>query len=508
MLLICFGLKRRRCSSMQDKNCCVLTLRLYPELWQVDIIEKRFRIMEHLKNSLLAFELRKLRNTERTRKYKELEYKINNSEGIERKNLYREKKELLKNAGFSKYDFINDVTPMQKHFVEHYAAQIAHRSAVDVWRAFEKMLFGSGKTVHFVRRGSLDSVACEKIGNGMNFRDGYFEWNGGRCKNQSILKIKVELPTTTYEEQMLAKKSKNLRIVRRWSKSRFKYYLQITFEGGPVKKDRHVAIGKRVGIDIGTSTVAIASEQNVCLLELADKVKKNHDKKIGLQRKMDRSRRIMNPDNFNADGTIRKGKRLSWIYSKHYLKMKGKVRELERKNADIRKFQHTCLANYVLSMGTEIYVEKMSFSGLQHRAKQTTYNEKGRINKKKRFGKSLANRAPAMFLDILDKKLQGTVGTNLHKVDTQKFRASQYDHICNTYNKKTLHERWVKLGNDDNVQRDLYSAFLLMNSAADMKETDRELCNKTYAGFKQLHDIEINRIQNDGKRHVMSFGIA
>lgn len=51
---------------MQDKNCCVLTLRLYPELWQVDIIEKRFRIMEHLKNSLLAFELRKLRNTERT----------------------------------------------------------------------------------------------------------------------------------------------------------------------------------------------------------------------------------------------------------------------------------------------------------------------------------------------------------------------------------------------------------------------------------------------------------
>lgn len=47
----------------EDKeSCCVLQLRLYPEPWQVQIIETRFKVLEHLKNSLIALELRKLRN--------------------------------------------------------------------------------------------------------------------------------------------------------------------------------------------------------------------------------------------------------------------------------------------------------------------------------------------------------------------------------------------------------------------------------------------------------------
>lgn len=65
---------------------------------------------------------------------------------------------------------------MQKHFVEHFAAQIVHRSASDVWQAFEKMLYKSGKKVHFIQKGTLNSIACQKIGNGMNLKDGNFEW--------------------------------------------------------------------------------------------------------------------------------------------------------------------------------------------------------------------------------------------------------------------------------------------------------------------------------------------
>lgn len=491
-----------------EKDCCVLTLRLNPEAWQVDLIEKRFKIMEHLKNSLIALELRRLKNAQRTRAYKDLITKIENANGTERKKLYTERSKLLRDAGFSEFGFINDMTSMQKHFVEHMAAQVAHRSASDVWRAFEKMLYGNGKIVHFIRRGTLDSIACKKIGNGMNLRNDYFEWNGGRCKNQIVLSIKVEKPKTVYEKEMLNKKIKYLRIVRKWSKTKYKYYLQITFEGNPATKARYIEYGKRVGIDIGTSTVAIVSEQEVKLLELADQVKKNQDKKISLQQKMDRSKRISNMDNFNADGTIRIGKRLKWNYSKNYLKLQQQVRELERKNAAIRKYQHICLANYVLSQGTEVYVETMSFSGLQRRAKETTYDSRGRINKKRRFGKSLGNRAPAMFLEILDKKLKHVADTELHKVDTQKFKASQYNHITGTYEKKTLRDRWAKLGNGEKVQRDLYSAFLLMNSAADMEKTDQKLCKKTYIRFKELHDDEINRIMRDGKKHIRSFGIA
>lgn len=492
---------------MKERECCVLTMPLLTEKWQEDIIEKRFKIMEHLKNSLIAYEKRKLKNLQRTKEYKDIVQNLENANPEQKKALYKKRKELLIQAGFAKYTFENDMTPMQKHFVEHIAVQIAHKASWDVWKAFEKMLFGSGKTVHFERRGELKSIACKTIGNGMNFRNGYFEWSGGRCTNKIFLKIKVLDPETYYEKEMLKKKIKSLRIIRKWSKNKYKYYIQFTIEGKPAYKPRKIGNGKKVGIDIGPSSVAIVAENEVHLMELADKVVNNDKKKLFLQQKMDRSRRATNLENFNKNGTIKKGK-LNWVYSHHYEKMKNQVRELERKNAAIRKYQHVCLANEVISLGTEIYVENMSFSGLQRRAKETTYNQNGRPNRKKRFGKSIANRAPAMFLTILKQKLQIYADVEIHEVNTQKFRASQYDHISNTYKKKLLKERWAELGNGDKVQRDLYSAFLLMNSAGNLEQANRKYCEDTYDKFKMLHDKKINSLIMENKKHLSSFGIA
>jgi len=132
----------------------------------------------------------------------------------------------------------------------------------------------------------------------------------------------------------------------------------------------------------------------------------------------------------------------------------------------------------------------MNFKGLQVRAKETVINEKtGRFNKKKRFGKSLANKAPSMLLNIIDRKL-GYQGKELIKIDTFKVKASQYNHFADEYVKKDLSDRW----NDFGVQRDLYSAFLIMNTEND--EINREKCLESFDGFKQLHDIEIQRLKS------------
>lgn len=56
----------------EDSNRCVLTLPLLTEPWQEHIIEKRFKIIEHLKNQLISIELRKLKNLQRTKAYKNL----------------------------------------------------------------------------------------------------------------------------------------------------------------------------------------------------------------------------------------------------------------------------------------------------------------------------------------------------------------------------------------------------------------------------------------------------
>ena len=134
----------------------------------------------------------------------------------------------------------------------------------------------------------------------------------------------------------------------------------------------------------------------------------------------------------------------------------------------------------------------MNYSGLQKRSTKTTINEKtGRINKKKRFGKSLANKAPAMLLEIIDRKLK-YYDLNLIKINTQKCKASQYNHFTNEYNKKELKDRWNK---DIQIQRDLYSAFLIMNVDKSLESINQEKCNKTYDNFKKLHDIEIERLK-------------
>ena len=491
----------------KEQKCCVLTLPLLTEPWQEDIIETRFRIMEQLKNALIAKELLKLENLRRTREWKRLMESIRTSDNEkEKKQLSQKRRELLRKAKFSEFDFANDMTPMQKHYVEHIAAQIAHRSASDVWRAFEKYLYGSGRMVRFHRKGTLDSIANKKAGNGMSLKDGNLIWSGGRCPDQIRLILPFQRPKTHYELEMLEKNVRNMRVVRKWIKTRYKYYLQITLEGDPVLKPRPTGTD-RVGIDIGTQTIAWSSPTEVGLTELAQGIKRNHAEKTALQRKMDRSRRSANPQNYNPDGTVKRGIKLRWTKTKHYLRMEGRVRELERKNADIRKYEHTCMANHILALGSEVYIEEMNFKGLQSRAKETKLDKNGRIARKKRFGKSLANRAPSMFVTILENKLKAA-GGSLYKVNTRTFKASQYDHTADEYRKKSLGQRWNRLGNGDRIQRDLYSAFLLMNSSASLEKPDRQLCDMTYPQFVTLHNAEIARLRSEDRSHISSMGVG
>ena len=185
--------------------------------------------------------------------------------------------------------------------------------------------------------------------------------------------------------------------------------------------------------------------------------------------------------------------------------MQSELQRLQGKQRSIRRQSHNKLANFIISQGTEVYVEKMSFKGLQARAKKTTRNQQGKINSKKRFGKSLANKAPAMFLTILDNKLRYHA-TELHRIKTAEVKASQYNHIEDTYIKKGLHERWHLIGKDK-IQRDLYSSFLIMNVNPDLRSINRKQCFEKYERFKTLHDLEIARLRTSTNRKISSIGI-
>lgn len=470
----------------------IIQFLLKTEKYQEDILDKRFEIGRQIYNSLLNITQKRYREMTKTKKYRNLISQLSGDKTKD-KDIWKQINDIRKQFSMSEYSFFNDIKKLQHHFSDNIGSRTARSLASSLWRAYEELFYRIGENVRYKKYGSLNSLEGKSNKQGIRFKNDAILWNG--------LKIPVVIDYDNYyENQVLKSEIAYCRIVRKFVRNKYKYYVQIVFKGTPpIKVDNETGEVKHyigegdVGIDIGTSTIAYSSATDVKILELADKVQNIENQKRRLLRKMDRSRRTTNTDNYNDDGTIKKqgNKKVTWNKSNHYLKYQNQLKELYRKQADVRKYQHECLANQIISLGDNIYVEKMNFQGLAKRSTKAEKNDKGRFKQKKRFGKSIANRAPSMLLQIIDRKLS-YYGKRLIKIDTWNARASQFNHFDRTYNKKKLSQRWNNF-NGVRVQRDMYSAFLIMNVASDLKSFDINKCNEKFENFYRLHNLEVER---------------
>ena len=498
----------------------VLTLKLNTNDRDEAILDKRFEICRKLYNSILGLGLKRLKALSELKVYRTLRkelaelnksyYKDENSKKSKlneklRKEKYKELTTLLGEYGINEYSLINEMTPMYKPFNKNIDNKTAQALASRAWKALEKLIYNNAERVNFIRFDELYSVEGKWNASGITYRDGIIKWNK--------LNIPVIIKNNdSYAQKAIQDRIKYCRIVRKMIRGKYKFYIQLVMEGLPPIKvtndgeiKRSIGTGN-VGIDIGTRTIAFSSQYDVKLLELCPEVENIQKEKNKLQRKLDRQRRSNNPNNYNSDGTIKRGIKLEWIKSNKYIKTQNELKEIQRKQADIRKQSHEKLANYIISLGDRILVETMQFQGLQKRAKKTTKNKDGKFNKKKRFGKSLANKAPAKLIEIINRKLNYD-GLKILKINTQKVKASQYNHFTNECNKKELKDRWNE---DIEIQRDCYSAFLIMNINDDLEIINQDKCIETYDNFKILHDKEINRLKElklQGVKLISSMGI-
>ena len=473
----------------------VVQFPLKTESYQEDVLNKRFEIGRKIYNALVSVSQKRYKEMIKTKKYRNLMSMLTGNKKSD-KLIWDQIDQMRKDYNLTEYSLHADVKEMQKHFKKNMDSFTAQKIATTLWKAYKKLFYGNGKQIYYKRYGDMNSLEGKSNSTGIRLINEHLSWNG--------LQIPVRIDwKNPYEAQAMQSEISYCRIVRKFIHNKYKFYVQVVFKGTPPLKFnsetgemKHPLGDGDVGIDIGTSTVAISSKTDAKFLILADKVQNIEDKKRRLLRKMDRSRRATNPENYKEDGTVKKqgNKKVIWNKSKHYMKYQNQLKELYRKQADVRKYQHECLANYILSLGNNIYVEEMNFSGLQKKATKTEKNEKGRFKKKKRFGKSLAKRAPAMLLTIINRKL-AYYGLNLIEINTFKAKASQFNHITGEYHKKSLLKRWNDL-NGMKIQRDLYSAFLIMNISGDLENFDIEKCNDRFHTFKILHDIEIQRLKN------------
>lgn len=489
----------------------ILTMPLRYESWQRDRLDKIFSIAGNIYNNLVSDRKKTLDQLERTVAWRRNQAAIRQAyesgttkdDGV--RMFYQERNDMLKASGFTEYAFQARVQRWRRPYSHLVGTHVAQKLASAVWNQFESYLFGDGKRISFRRWTEFVSIEGKTNNACIRYRDGMV-YIGKK------LGIPVMPPRNDYEEVALSCRVKYCRIVRiPWKHGQWLYRLQLVLEGTPpVKtdktgKDRYPVGSGRVGIDIGTQTVAAVGDDAASLYELAPDADLPEKRLHQTLRKMDRSRRATNSDFFDQltgevirkdkllPGYLDKNGRRKWGESKEYKKLSGQRRYLYAKLARIRKCGHQAMANRFLSYGSMFFVETMNFKGLAKRAKRQEPEPGKREKRRKRFGKSIGNKAPAMFVDILEQKVKGK-GGSFYRIKTWSAKASQYDHTDGTYRKKGLSKRWADLSDGHRVQRDLYSAYLLKNTNDTLDGFIQKAVEDGFVMFLKIHDEEIERL--------------
>ena len=155
-----------------------------------------------------------------------------------------------------------------------------------------------------------------------------------------------------------------------------------------------------VGIDPGPSRIAYFHEHHAAIVEAAPNVDLQESKIRLLQRRIDRSKRANNPDNFNPDGTVIKGS-FKWITSNRGRKLLAKLAEHHRRLAATRKRDHGKLVNDLLQIGGTIKIEKNSYRSYQ-----------------RNFGRSTNRTGMGEFVAHLKRKAESPAARSLNSTHT------------------------------------------------------------------------------------------
>ena len=221
---------------------------------------------------------------------------------------------------------------------------------------------------------------------------------------------------------------------------------------------------------------------------------------------MENKKRLNNPDCYNENGTFKKGSKIT--RSKSYQKELFKLKDAYRCKTVYVRDLHNKLAKFIISNCDTIVKETLNYKALQKRVKgkavkqdkkTAIVNKKGEVKsiykykRKKRFGKSLNNHSPG-YLNAQILKRAMECGVNVIAVDMLEYRASQYNHLTGEYIKSELKDR-CKLIGSNNVQRDLYSAFLLYNYK-DEKTIDRDKCFREFDNFLKQQEELIKEVKD------------
>lgn len=497
------------------EHISVLELPLICRPYEIDNLNKRIVCAKKIYNSMLRGKLKRYNEITKTKEWrnntKEIveELKRLEAEPKEKKKspklkeLYDYRNNVLRENGFSEFSFKSDVANYNC-YKENISSNVAILSiAGPMWTAFEKLLYGNGDSVHYKKWNSEFSLTSNgKSGIRFIEKEGrYYVVLSNIRHTKKKLEIKVkDNHLTPYEKEMLQSGTPRIvRIVKRVINGKDAFYVQLTLPCKPAikyKKDGTLQnpMGKgKVGIAIWRNEICAVSNDKVIIRTLFPDADEYTEKTKELGRKLEHIRRVNNPENYNEDGTIKKGimkdgkrQRLVWYTSNHYKEVKQELREIHRYYTEKKTLYQNKLINELLSMGNEFYLAESSFI-----TKKEEFDEENRLpnyeyRKKKDRRKSIQKYSPASLLTKLEQKLKQAGEKPIEKIDIPE-NLYWYNHITGVSEKEPFNNTSISPDKTIHISQTAYRAFLITRFEKDIFAYNQKLCYNDYEHFKEMY---------------------
>ena len=277
-----------------------------------NFLEKRFNTGSNIYNLCLEHCIKQLNKLKRDKKYRKfLKTLMTVNRKLKKKNLSQDEIKRLKEI---KNSCTNKIKELEKEYqftendIQKYAkvprefigkilnSAIIQNIASTAFDAVKKIQYRKAKKVKFKKKGEISLE-------GKDNKTGFI-FDIKTMKLKLGKKLFCNLKTIDGKQKNCFKnRIKFCRVFKRYIRGTRRYFLQIVFEGMP-ETDFQAGEGE-VGLDIGTSTVAISSDNEVKLLKLSETEQEARKIRI-LQRSLDRKRRMANPDNYDENGKVKK----------------------------------------------------------------------------------------------------------------------------------------------------------------------------------------------------------
>lgn len=445
-----------------EKSYFVLTLPIRTETWQEDKLNKRFEVNCKIYNALLGGGLKRYAQMSQTRRYRELIRELDATAGAkERKAVYQKLDALVEEYRLRRYDLTKDAAKYRQYFKENTDAPVIQNLAVQAWKAIYAVISRQAREAHFRQEGELNCLMGKTNKTSIRYQKGMLLWKG--------LELTLAEKDNAYEKEALQQEIRYCRIKREQICGKYHFYAQIVLKGKcPIRKQIPVKNADTVGIDIGMRQIAVVSDHEVLLEALPRRAEELERKKIRLARKMERSRRVNHPENYEADGRIKKGVKFR-KQSRHYKKLKNAYQEAGRRQQVLRKEQQRVLAEKLMQMGVCFHVEQLAYAKMA----ATGW-----------MGKEVEAVALASFFTMLSRKMEQQ-GRKLVFLEPTKAMAGSINHVTGKREKPPYQKRYRNIGGYQ-VEKHLYSAFLLKNADETTSQVNLEKCRNEYSSFLRL----------------------